>query len=86
MKGCEAYNALCGSNSTVVEQCLSAGPIPDHVLTFTVKDGIDVSAGSLRMSRNAFIFLSRHRTNMRCLTNAGWLQMMLIHGLQCQRD
>lgn len=41
MKGCEAYNALCGSNSTVVEQCLSAGPIPDHVLTFTVKDGID---------------------------------------------
>lgn len=41
MKGCEAYNALC-SNTTAVEQCLSPGPVPDAVTTFTVRDGIEV--------------------------------------------
>lgn len=43
MKGCEAYNALCGGNATAVEQCMSPGPIPDVLTTFTAKEGLEVS-------------------------------------------
>lgn len=41
MKGCEAYNALCGGNATAVEQCMSPGPIPDVLTTFTAKEGLE---------------------------------------------
>lgn len=41
MKGCEAWNALCGANGTAVVQCTAPGPVPGVVTTFTAKSGIE---------------------------------------------
>ena len=41
MKGCEAWNALCGAASAV-EQCSSPGPVVALPTTALAKEGLEV--------------------------------------------
>jgi copper transporter 1 len=41
MKGCEAWVALCASNTTVVAQCTKPGPVPKVPSTMAVREAIN---------------------------------------------
>lgn len=41
MKGCEAWVALCASNTTQVAQCTQPGPVPKLPSTMLVREAIN---------------------------------------------